>query len=120
MKKTNSADERERAQRIRDSQLSARNPGVSKIKGYDWSKHDKRSQQIRSKRQKPVLIDLFDLLPPRWKGAIVGMGVGLLPLLAAQIFLIGDWKILGIVGLLVCLIIGFVVGAATQDEAQEK
>jgi hypothetical protein len=120
MKKINSADERTRAQRIRDAQIAARDPGVSKIKGYDWSKHAKRSQQIQYKRQKPLLLDLFDILPPRWKGAVVGLGVGILPLLAGLIFLNGDWKILGVVGLLICLIIGFVVGAATQDERQKN
>ncbi|MBZ0279889.1 MAG: hypothetical protein K8L97_04055 [Anaerolineae bacterium] len=115
MKKDN---ELERAQRIRDAQLSARSPGESKIKGYDWSKHAQRAQKIQRKRQeKPLLIDLYEMLPSRWKGLLVGLGIGLLPLLAAQIFLQGEWKILGWVGLLICAIIAYVIGAATQDES---
>lgn len=113
-------DDAERARRIRDSQLSQRDPGVSKIKGYDWSKHAQRGKQIQKSRQKPLLADLFDLLPPRWKGAVVGIGVGLVPLIAAQIFLRGEWVILGLVGLLLCVIIGFVVGASTANEVKFK
>ena len=113
-------DDAERARRIRDAQLSQRDPGVSKIKGYDWSKHAKRGKQIQKSRQKPLLADLFDLLPPRWKGAVMGVAVGFVPLIAAQIFLRGDWVILGLAGLLVCAIIGFVVGAATANEVDQK
>jgi hypothetical protein len=114
------ADDAERARKIRDAQLSARDPGVSKIKGYDWSQHAKRGTTIHKSRQKPLLADLFDILPPRWKGAVIGIAIGLIPLVAARIWLTGEWVILGLVGLLVCTIIGFVVGAATQTDPEKK
>ena len=113
-------DDSERARRIRDAQLSARDPGVSKIKGYDWSQHAKRGKTIQKSRQKPFLVDLFDIMPPRWKGAVSGAAVGLIPLIGAQIFLTGEWVILGLVGLLVCGIIGFVIGAAMQNDPDKK
>lgn len=108
--------ERARAQRILDQQLKARDPGVSKIKGYDWSKHAKRSQQVYKSRQKPLLVDLFDILPRRWKGALVGVAIGLLPLVAGLVFLSGEWQILGLLGLLICGVVGFVIGRVTQDD----
>ena len=112
--------ERERIQRLRDAQINQRNPGESKIRGYDWSAHAKRGQQIKKKTQKPLLADLYAVLPSRWKGALAGFAVGLVPLLAGQIFLEGDWKLLGLVGMLVCLIVGFVIGAATTYETAKK
>ncbi len=112
--------ERERIQRLRDAQINQRNPGESKIRGYDWAAHAKRGQQIKKKTQKPLLVDLYQVLPSRWKGALVGFAVGLVPLLAGQIFLEGDWKLLGLVGMLVCLIVGFVIGAATTYETVKK
>jgi hypothetical protein len=113
-------DDAEQARRIRDAQLSQRDPGLSKIKGYDWSQHAKRGKAIQKSRQKPFLADLFDMMPPRWKGVVIGVAIGLIPVIAAQIFLRGEWAILGLVGLLVCSIIGFVVGAATQNDPDKK
>jgi hypothetical protein len=118
--KKSPANDGERAQRIRDAQLSARDPGASKIKGYDWSKHNERGKQVQKSRQKPLLADLFDILPPRWKGAVIGLGIGIVPLVAAKIFLTGEWVILGLVGLLVCAIVGFIIGAATQNDVAKK
>lgn len=115
-------DEQERFQRIRDSQINARDPGPSKIRDYDWEAHARRGKVINQKRrkeQKPLLIDLFSLLPSRWKGAITGGAVGLILVLAAEIFLSNEWKLLGIVGLLVCGVVGFVLGAGLQEESEQ-
>ncbi len=111
-------EEPERAQRIRDAQIRARDPGASKIKGYDWDKHAKRAQQIKKNNQKPLLVELVNLLPTRWKGALVRVALGLIALIAAQIFLQGDWKILGLLPLIIFGVVGFVVGKSTQDEPQ--
>jgi hypothetical protein len=115
-RKSQSDAERERARRILEQQLKARDPGVSKIKGYDWDKHAKRSKQIQKSRQKPLLVDLYDVLPRRWKGALWGGIVGLLPLIAGLIFLTGHWQVLGLLGLMICGVVGFVIGKVTQDE----
>ena len=112
--------ERARAQRILDQQLKARDPGVSKIKGYDWSKHAKRSQQVNKSRQKPLLVDLFDILPRRWKGALIGTTIGLLPLIAGLTLLTGEWQILGLLGLIICSVVGFVIGKVTQDDLMNR
>jgi hypothetical protein len=111
--------ERERIQRLHDAQINQRNPGESKIRGYDWSAHARRGQEIRKKTRKPLPVEIFEVLPSRWKGALAGFLVGLLPLIAGQIFLEGDWKILGVLGTLVCLVVGFIVGAATSYEDQK-
>ncbi|MFN8372613.1 MAG: hypothetical protein U0694_07015 [Anaerolineae bacterium] len=108
--------EQERIQRLRDAQIRARDPGTSKIKGYDWAKHGKRAAEIKKSRQKPLLLEVLDIMPPRWKGAAMGVALGLIPLIAAQIFLQGDWKILGLLPILVFGIVGFVIGKTTQDE----
>ncbi|MCB9450827.1 MAG: hypothetical protein H6672_05275 [Anaerolineaceae bacterium] len=112
--------ERERIQRLRDAQINQRSPGESKIRGYDWAAHAKRGKEIKKKTQKPLPLEIYEVLPSRWKGAIAGFVVGLFPLIAGQIFLEGDWKLLGLVGMLVCLIIGFVVGAATTYEDTKR
>ena len=105
----------ERIQRIRRSQINTRDPGISKIKGYDWSSHAKRGAQIKKKKQRPLVVDLFDALPPRWKGLVGGAGFGLIFVVAAQVFLTGDWRILGVAGLLVAMIVGYVVGTSMQN-----
>lgn len=115
-RKTKSDAESERARRILEKQLQARDPGVSKIRGYDWSKHVEHSKKIQKSRQKPLLVDLYDVLPRRWKGALWGVIVGLLPLIAGLIFLTGPWQALGLLGLMICGVVGFVIGKVTQDE----
>lgn len=119
MQKHGREDDKERARRIQEQQIRARDPGPSKIRGYDWDKHAQRSRQVHKSRQKPLLVDLFDILPRRWKGAVVGLAVGLLPLIAGQVFLPGDWKILGLLGLMICGVVGFVIGKAAQDEIKK-
>jgi hypothetical protein len=113
---SNYRNDQDRAQRIRDAQIKARDPGVSKIKGYDWGKHAKRVQAIKKANEKPFLVDLYDLLPSRWKGALIGVVLGLIPLIAAQIFLEGEWKLLGLLPLMIFGVVGFVIGKTTQNE----
>lgn len=50
-----SQDEREHLQRQRDRQLAARDPGSSKIRGYDWAKH---TEKARQHKPKPFFQDL--------------------------------------------------------------
>jgi hypothetical protein len=108
--------ERDRAQRILDQQLRARDPGVSKIKGYDWSQHATRSKQVHKSRQKPLFVEIFEVLPRRWKGAGVGLLLSLIPLLAALIFIAPPWQILGLLPPLLFGIVGYVIGKLTEDE----
>jgi hypothetical protein len=112
--------ERERLQKLRDSQITARHPGISKIRNYDWEAHARRGRVINKKlkaRQKPLPLDLYDLLPRRWKGAIIGSGIGLLVLIAAAFLLSDIGVFLGLVGLVICGVVGFVLGAVLQEES---
>ncbi|NWF68033.1 MAG: hypothetical protein HXY40_03015 [Chloroflexi bacterium] len=108
-------DELDRLQRLRDAQIKARDPGTSKIKGYDWGKHAQRAKQIQKARQKPLLRDLYDLLPGRWKGALAGLLLG--ALLAALLYFLlpGEWKIAALLPLLICAVAGFIIGKTTDN-----
>jgi hypothetical protein len=106
--------EEERIRRLRDAQIRARDPGPSKIKGYDWSAHARRGAQIKKKRQRTLLVDLFDALPARWKGVAGGFVFGLIFMVAAQVFLTGEWRLLGLVGLLISMVVGYIVGTSVQ------
>ncbi|MBI5671055.1 MAG: hypothetical protein HZC41_23925 [Chloroflexi bacterium] len=64
-------------------------------------------------------MELFEILPRRWKGALIGAAVGLLPLAAGLIFLTGDWQIFGLLGLMIGAVVGFVIGKVTQDELRK-
>jgi hypothetical protein len=115
-------DERERLQRLRDSQIASRDPGPSKIPGYDWQQHAQRGQQIRAKRQadqKPLLIELFLLLPGRWRGAIYGLLVGLIPAIPARLLLSDEMVMLAVVPLIVCGIAGYVLGAVMEPDKED-
>jgi len=119
----NDKNERERLQRIRDAQITARDPGPSKIRGYDWEAHARRGRMINQKRReerKPLLIDLFYLMPGRWKGAVIGCAIGLIVILAAEIFLTDEWVLLGVAGLIVCGVVGFVLGATLQEKRPDS
>ncbi len=102
--------EQDRLQRLREDQIRARDPGASKIRHYDWSKHSQRSKEIKKKTQKPLVVDLYQSLPGRWKGTLNGLVVALFPTLVLYFFLEGDWRILAAVPLLFGGIIGFVIG----------
>jgi hypothetical protein len=103
--------DKEHARRIREAQLRARDPGDSKIPGYDWAKH---SAKPRPKRP-PLLVEMFTLLPHRWRGLIFGMVFGGIVGLIMRLLLLNDeLAILALVPVLICGIVGFVIGAVMQ------
>jgi hypothetical protein len=111
--------ERERLQRLRDQQITARDPGPSKIRGYDWQKHAQRGQEIKAKRkaeQKPLLIELFMILPKRWQGAMIGVSVGALPAIAARLLLSGEWVLVAVIPPIVFGIIGYASGLSLEPD----
>ena len=115
-------NERERLQRLRDSQITSRDPGPSKIRGYDWQQHAQRGQQIKASRkakQKPLLIDLFLLLPHRWRGAIIGILLGAIPAAAGYLLLSDDMVMLAIIPPIVAGVIGYVSGLVIEPEKSE-
>ncbi len=99
--------DRERYKRIRDAQLKKRDPGP-KIKGVNW--------KTEPRPHKPFLVDLLDLLPSRYKGLAVGLVLGAVGLIACVLLLPGDFKVLGLLPLLICGVVGFVIGAVTDKD----
>ncbi len=114
--------ERERLQRIRDAQITSRDPGPSKIPGYDWRQHARRGQEIKAKHkseQKPLLIDLFKMLPKRWQGAAIGTLVGAIPAIAAILLLSDKMALLAVVPLILFGVIGYGSGLAIEPKKSD-
>lgn len=109
--------EQARLEKIRQQQIAARHPGASKIKGYDWSKHNKRSKEIAKSRQKPLWRELYELLPMRWRGAIIGIVFGLIvSAFLVVVVLSPDLVFLALIPPLIGGIVGMVVGKTLQDD----
>ena len=114
--------ERERLQHLRDAQISSRDPGPSKIRGYDWQQHARRGQQIRASRkvqQKPLLIELFLILPQRWRGAVIGTLVGAIPAVLARLLLSEEMVLLAVVPLILFGVIGYGSGLVLEPEKSD-
>lgn len=111
--------ERERLQRLKEAQIKARDPGPSKIRNYDWQRHAERGKQIKARQkaqQKPLLIDLYLLLPHRYRGALIGIAIGLVPAIIGALLLTGDWVLLAVIPPIVCGILGFALGIALDAD----
>lgn len=106
--------ERERAQRIKDAQLRARDPGPSKIRGYDWAKHTEHARQIH--KPKPFLKEVFDMIPARWKGLIVGFVIGGILGLFLGLLVPPDFRVLALVPIMLFSLGGFVIGKLVWQE----
>jgi hypothetical protein len=114
--------ERERLQRLRNAQITSRDPGKSKIPGYDWQQHARRGQQIKASRkakQKPLLIDLFLILPHRWRGAVVGTLVGAIPAIPGYLLLSEEMAPLAVIPLILFGVIGYGTGLVIEPEKSE-
>lgn len=116
MPSTKPNKEQDRLQKLREEQLRARDPGVSKIKGYDWSNHAKRTKVIQKSRQKPLLLELYDVLPGRWKGALNGFLFGVVIAIILVLVLPADWDFLALVPLLIASVVGFVLGSVIAKQ----
>jgi hypothetical protein len=103
-------DEQNRSQKIQDDQISARNrPTSSKRAG---SKYTQRIEEKKNENQKPLIVEFFNVLPRAWKGLVIGVIVGLIPLIAV-IVLRPDWNFIGLMMLVLCAAFGFLIGKAT-------
>jgi hypothetical protein len=115
-----SEKEREQWQRIRDEQIRARDPGKSKIPGYDWRRHAERGREITTIRQKeaqkPLLIAIYQALPGRLQAALIGLVVGAIPAVAGLFFLSGDWQMLSIIPPLVLAGVGYLIGMMLEPD----
>jgi VIT1/CCC1 family predicted Fe2+/Mn2+ transporter len=102
---SNEEQERLRAQRIREGQIKARDPGPSKIRHYDWSKHKKPP-----KKQEPLLVETWHLLPSRFRGVAIGVLVGLVFAVILKLVLPANLALLAILPILICGMMGWVLG----------
>ncbi len=105
--------ERERLKRLREQQIASRDPGPSKIRHFDWSTTGKKPI---TRPPKPFLVELWEILPNRWKGALYGFLFGAV-IAAFLLFLLPDeWDILAVVPLLIASVVGMVIGKLFQEE----
>ena len=102
---SNEEQERERARRVLESQIKARDPGPSKITHYDWSKHKKPP-----KKQEPLLVETYHLLPNRYRGLAIGALIGLVLGILLKLVLPAQLGLLAILPILICAIVGWVLG----------
>jgi hypothetical protein len=101
--------ERERIRRLRDSQVTARDPGPSKIRHYDWSKHRKPVP-----KSEPFLIETYHLLPGRGRSAVIGVGIGLVFGILLRLLLPAHLALLAIVPVIICGVVGWVLGKTLE------
>ena len=97
---SNEVQQQQRLARIRQKQLQERAPKANKAM---------RGAPAR-KKQRPLLIELFDIFPVTWKGVILGLIVGLLPSYLISVSTTGTQKLLTLVPLLGCMVAGYVIG----------
>ncbi|MDZ4764028.1 MAG: hypothetical protein SGI73_05700, partial [Chloroflexota bacterium] len=95
--------ERQRAQRLTDQQIATRNPGASKIRGYDWDAHSKRSKQIQKTRKRGIKA-LLSVLPGRWRGVTTGLLFSTPWSLVGVLLLPAEFDVLALIPMLLCAI----------------
>ena len=105
--------DKERAKRLRDRRIAERHPGESKIKGYDWARHAAKPKP----KQKPFLIELFDIMPGRWKGAAMGVAFGAILGLILMLVVSEELRALALLPILMCGMGGMVIGKLMQDDS---
>lgn len=105
--------ERERLKRLREQQIASRDPGASKIRNFDWSTTGKKPI---TRAPKPFLVEFWELLPKRWKGALYGFLFGVALALILVFLLPPDFDILAVAPVLIGSIVGLVIGKLFQEE----
>jgi hypothetical protein len=113
-------DDKERLKKLRAKQLADRDPGESKIPGYDWKQHHKRSQHFadvrRRQENRPAIVKTWDILPTRYRGAIIGLVFGGTIAVILAFMLPAEWQLLAVVPILIGFIVGMVLGKVMQEE----
>ncbi len=98
--------ERERLERLRQRQLADRDPDPRvKVK---W-----KGQAAR--RQENLLKSLFATLPPKVKGMTLGGLVGVALGIAVEFLLPPGWALCGVAVFLLCIVLGMILGATTDQ-----
>ncbi len=98
--------ERQRLAQTQQRQLSTRAPRpFAAMNGKKAAK----------KHQRPLLIELFDILPARWKGILLGLLLSLGPSYLISLNTTGDARLLSVAPLLGFILVGFIVGLVVQN-----
>ena len=71
-----------------------------------------------AKQNRPLLIELFDILPIRFKGITLGLLLSLIPSYLVSVTTSGDHRILAIVPLLGLIVVGYLVGAMIEEREE--
>jgi hypothetical protein len=109
-------EEQNRSQKMQDDRLNDRNRPSSLSKRNASTKQQTRYvEEVKNKNQKPLHVEFFNVLPRAWKGVVIGIFVGLIPLIAT-IILRPEWNILGLIALVTLALIGFAIGKITQTK----
>ncbi len=106
---SNEDRERERIRRLHDSQIQSRDPGPSKIRHYDWSKHRKPVP-----KSEPFLVETYHMLPSRGRGALIGIGIGLVLGILLRLLLPPQMALLAVLPMIVCGLVGWVLGKTIE------
>ena len=104
--------EKERVRKIIERQIANRNPGDSRIRGYNWDKHNEKNQRNAARKKKEserfLLFTLWDTLPQDLKwggyGFFIGTLVGLPMLLLPP-----EWRLLMAIPPLIGAILGMLL-----------
>lgn len=69
------------------------------------------------KKQRPLLVEIFEVLPATYKGIVIGLLLSIIPAISLSASETGDMKILAIFLPLVFSIVGFLIGALLSRKA---
>lgn len=106
-------DEVERIKRLRDRQLSARDPLA-----YNTRLQRKISRQHRDKKRF-TFKDLIEFIPYKWWGVILGALIGLILWIVVSLFVTAAWvDWAGVALAIVLAIVGFIIGQAFDARAE--
>jgi hypothetical protein len=111
--------EKERARRIRRSQIADRDPGDSKIKGYNWDKHYQKKRKVDKQKkrdaERPLVIVLWEWLPTRWRGFAYGLALGTIIGIVIILLVPPELRVLIVVPQGIGMILGLVIGKAVEE-----
>ena len=106
MSTTRYSSERQRLAQTQQRQISDRAPRpITAMNGKKAAK----------KKQRPLLIELFAILPARWKGMLVGLLLALVPSYLISINTTGDARLLSVAPLFGFILAGLIVGIVVQN-----
>ena len=111
--------EKERARRIRQAQIADRDPGDSKIKGYNWDRHYQKKRRVDKQKtrdaERPLVIVLWETLPTRWRGFAYGLLVGTIIGVIVIFVVPPELRVLMVIPQGLGMIIGLAVGKVMEE-----